>query len=269
MKFGDDISDILAYYKKNQEGQRSTTQQLEFSITFMLLQKYLPPRSKILELGAGVGFYTAQLALQGHLVTAVEPVAELVQTGKEILTKLNLQSQVTWQNKDARTFEAQPEHYDAVLIMGPLYHLIKKEDRIQVIEKAASSLKHQGLLFSAWLSRAGFLTYLLARQPGFIQQHQLIDEVMAHGHYLNHPRDGSFRGYFAEKNEMAELPKGFESVGLFCQDPCIGGLDDIFNLLPPNLKDEWTKYLFTQCHKPDLIGSGRSVMSITRKKEIK
>jgi hypothetical protein len=151
--------------------------------------------------------------------------------------------------------------------MGPLYHLIKSEDRAQVLVNSASSLKKNGLLFSAWLSRAGFLSYIMVRQPQFIQHSTLIEEVMQHGYYLNHPRDGSFRGYFADKNEILSVPAGFESVGVFNQDPCIGGLDDIFNSQSAELKEMWTGYLFSQCGNPELLGSGRSVMNVSRKKD--
>ena len=261
----DDISDIINYYRANQEANRSQTQQLEFRLTLKILEQHLPPRSKILELGAGIGFYTALLAAQGHHITAVEPVAEMIESGKKVMAHLKLSDQVTWVIEDARTVIAGSD-FDAVLIMGPLYHLIKAEDRAQVISNSSQCLKANGLMFSAWLTRSGFLSYIMVRQPLFIQQKALLDEVMQHGHYLNHPRDGSFRGYFAHRDEIMSMPEGFESVGVFSQDPCIGGLDDIFNTQSNEVKALWTDYLFLQSGQPELLGSGRSVMSISRKK---
>ena len=60
---------------------------------------------------------------------------------------------------DARDLsEVTGTDFDAVLMMGPLYHLIEEGDRITALEQAFRRLRSGGLIFSAFLSRLGVLS---------------------------------------------------------------------------------------------------------------
>ena len=70
----DDISDIAAYYNNDPENERTRLErhQLEYDLTWRYLEQYLPRQASILEVGAGTGRYTLELARRGYSVTAVD-----------------------------------------------------------------------------------------------------------------------------------------------------------------------------------------------------
>lgn len=44
------------------------------------------------------------------------------------------------------------EQYDVVLLMGPLYHLMREQDREKALQEALRVLKPGGLLFASFIS---------------------------------------------------------------------------------------------------------------------
>jgi len=70
----DDISHIRAFYDENveQEQGRLERHPIEHDVTWRYLDAYLPPRGKILDIGAATGAYSIPLAKRGYSVTAVD-----------------------------------------------------------------------------------------------------------------------------------------------------------------------------------------------------
>jgi SAM-dependent methyltransferase len=54
---------------------------------------------------------------------------------------------------DARELDAADASYDAVLLLGPLYHLVEAADRAQALAEARRVLRPGGLLAAAGISR--------------------------------------------------------------------------------------------------------------------
>ncbi len=263
----EDVSDILSYYDGNQEAFRYGRQQLEFQITARVLAQYLPASARILELGAGAGFYTAMLAERGHRVHAVDFSASLIEANRATIKEANCEDQVTHQVADARDTSALGEGlFDAVLVMGPLYHLVEEEERRRLLVGLRSRLNSGGLVFSAHLTRTGFLGYMLYKYPEWVSDPKRFKKLWKFGIEVNHPKNGSFRGYFTTVEEIEELDRaaGFEPVAIYAQDPVIGGVDEIYNRLPPPLKIAWADALFEVSEDRGLFGSARSLLSIAR-----
>src|SRR4030042_3746088 len=126
----DYISDIRAYYDNYPEHDRLERHQLERDVTWRYLDKYLPPRGKILEIGAATGAYTIPLAKRGYSVTAVDLSPKLIEVCRKRVIEEGLEKKVTCLVADARDLSSVGNTlFDAVLIMGPLYHLVEEEDR--------------------------------------------------------------------------------------------------------------------------------------------
>jgi S-adenosylmethionine-dependent methyltransferase len=91
----DYISDIRAYYDKYPEYDRLERHQMERDVTWRYLDKYLPPRGKILEIGAATGAYTILLAKRGYSVVAVDLSPRLLEICRKRVTEEGLQKKVT------------------------------------------------------------------------------------------------------------------------------------------------------------------------------
>jgi 2-polyprenyl-3-methyl-5-hydroxy-6-metoxy-1,4-benzoquinol methylase len=78
----DDVSDIAVFYSSDPEKEhvRLEHHQLEHDLTWRYLDRYLPSRGAILEVGAATGRYTLELARRGYQLTAVDLSATLIET---------------------------------------------------------------------------------------------------------------------------------------------------------------------------------------------
>jgi 2-polyprenyl-3-methyl-5-hydroxy-6-metoxy-1,4-benzoquinol methylase len=92
-----------------------------------MLEDHLHPRGKILEVGAATGRYTLGLAQRGYAVTAVDLSPACLDECKTNLTTAGFSGKVQYIVDDARSLaETADRDFDVVLLMGPLYHLVKK-----------------------------------------------------------------------------------------------------------------------------------------------
>jgi len=64
---------------------------------------------------------------------------------------------------EARCLTASSNSADAVLLSGPLYHLVERSVRLMALREARRILKPQGVLIAAAISRFASLMHGLAR----------------------------------------------------------------------------------------------------------
>ena len=266
----DSIEDISVYYQSNQEENRSSIQQLEFVITEKILDHSIKPNSEILEIGAGAGHYTSFLAEKNHQLTVIELVPELNLKNQSHLITKKLDHLVQFLTGDAREISGQlHQQFDCILVMGPLYHLTEVDDRRDLMKNLTRCLKVGGLMMTTHLSRVGLIGYMLTRFPtwGIDSPHEAA-EILTQGYLPKHPRNGQFRGYFTTPEEIRQMhtEQGLSDPQLHSQDPCIGSVDELFNRLPPEMKQSWSELLFQVSADPMALGSGRSLLAVSRKK---
>ncbi len=139
----------------------SKANSLEFFTNMHLFQKYLRPSSRILELGAGHGIYSINLAKQGHSVVATDVVQENVNEIEKTITANNLLN-ISVQNVNATDLSCfSDSEFDAVLSLGPYYHLRAQKERIQSLREAKRVIKDDGLVCIAYINKAFALAYFM------------------------------------------------------------------------------------------------------------
>lgn len=122
---------------------------------------------------------------------------------------------------DARHLDHADASVDAVLLLGPLYHLIAREDRIAALSETRRIVRPGGVVLAVGISRYATLLDmlfhgLLASNDAFaIVQQDLRDGQ--HRNPTNHP------GYFttAYLHRAEELRAEVEAAGLRC-DALVG-----------------------------------------------
>ena len=173
----DDLSDIREMYNAGWDGEanRLERHQLEADITWRYLNLYLPSHGRLLEIGFGTGFYTFPLARRGYQITAVDLADEYVSRCKARAEALDLSGQIDFRTGDARKLDGIPRgKFEAVLLMGPLYHLLLETDRTAALRSAYDCLKPGGVILSALISRFGILGDLIKKTPSWIENQEEV-----------------------------------------------------------------------------------------------
>lgn len=266
----DDVQDIAAYYNRDPQKEHTRLERhpLEYDLTWRYLRRCLPPGCAVLEVGAATGRYTVELARRGYQVTAVDMSAALLEECGRNLQAAGLADSVTLAIADARDLGALPrQDYDAVLLMGPLYHLVELPDRQLASRQAWQHLRPGGLIFSAFISRFGLLGDLMRNVPGWIDEQAEVQSVLTLGRDpLDYPR-GGFRGYFAHPQEIAPLHEeaGFETLALAAVEPAISAHDESYNDLQEPWRSRWLDVLEQISTEPSILGASRHLLYIGRK----
>lgn len=266
----DDIRDIADYYNRDpeREHRRLEENRLEFDLTWRYLENYLPSEGSILEIGAATGRYTLPLAQQGYGITAVDISPVQLQFSRGRIIGGGLGQAVNFLVADARDLRAiNKNDFDAVLLMGPLYHLVEEEDRKKALQEAHARLRKGGVIFSAFISRYGIFGDVLKNIPDVIEQREEIRSVLDLGRDTDdYPNEG-FRAYCAEVPEIAPLHHGigFENLALVGVEPAISADDESYNRLDDHLRQLWLDLLFEISTKESLIGASRHLLYVGRK----
>ena len=268
----DDVSDIAAYYNNDPERERSRLErhQLEYDLTWRYLSQYLPSQGSILELGAATGRYTLELAKRGYTITAVDMSLGLLEECRKSTADAGLERQVRFMVTDARDLsEVTEKGFDAVLLMGPLYHLVEEADRKVALKQVFDKLREGGILFSAFISRFGVLSDLIKDLPDWIEDQVKVRSLLTNGKRPeNYPR-GGFRGYFAHVSEIAPLHEaiGFETLAVVGVEPAISADDESYNRLEGRQRQLWLDLLYAISTEKSILGASRHLLYIGKKKD--
>lgn len=159
---------------------------LELARTQELIQRSLPAApAVVLDVGGGSGVYAAWLAALGYEVLLIDLVPKHIdQAGKRSAKQ---QSKIARMRVgDSRNLQEPDSSIDAVLMLGPLYHLTEREDRVQSLAEAFRVLRPGGLAFAVGISH--FASLFDSLHGGFFAEPlftPILDRDLAEGQHRN------------------------------------------------------------------------------------
>jgi len=161
--------DVLAYYGSNVESDRLAVGKgaLEFERTKEIILRFLQPGSAIADIGGATGRYAEWLASNGHRVDLVDPVPLHVELARRLAGD---PPRFGVHLGDARTLPFVAGSFDAVLLLGPLYHLEEEHDRADAVREAMRVCRRGGLIFAAAISRFAPLLNSICRGEAIDEQ---------------------------------------------------------------------------------------------------
>ena len=272
METVDDLADIRELYNAawDIEDTRLERHRLEADLTWRYLAQHLPTAGRLLEIGCGTGAYTFALAKRGYRITAVDLAEEFVARCKAKAAQLGLGDRIDFRIGDARNLEEVAHGaFDAVLLMGPLYHLVLEADRAAALRSAYRFLRPGGVIFSALISRFGVLADHLKKNPSWIEDREWVRSVMEHGHRPDSAPRGGFRGYFVRPEEIAPMHEavGFRTVRVAGVEPIVSAHDEAYNNLPDKKRAQWLDLLFEVSTEPSIIGMSIHLLYVGRRED--
>lgn len=218
--------EILDFYSDRYEEdtrlQRTAHGRLELLRTRELLDRLLPAAPvRVVDVGGATGVHARWLAEAGHTVDLIDPVPSHVAQAGEI-------PGVRAQVGDARALPFDDASADVVLLLGPLYHLTERGDRVLALREAVRVARPGGVVVAAAISRYAGLLELAAVGEVSEESERSLRRALATG--LHDPRSGFTTAYFHHPEELSgELGEaGLERVVVYgVEGPSAPALDNL------------------------------------------
>lgn len=207
--------EILAYYENAWDEDarlRGGIGQLEFLRTQEIVRRHLPEGpQRVLDIGGASGVHAEWLLDDGHAVHLIDPVPGHVESAR---SHLDGRHGFCAEVGDGRRLDVADGSFDAVLLMGPLYHLTERADRIQCWREAHRVLRPGGVAMAAVITRFASLFSGLSSGDLFDPEFRVVvEQDLADGQHRNPgDKDWFTTAYFHRPEEATEeaAEAGFE-----------------------------------------------------------
>jgi ubiquinone/menaquinone biosynthesis C-methylase UbiE len=151
-----DAEAIAAHYNLGVERDRLAggAGALELARTLVLLERHLPPPPAVIaDVGGGPGRYAFWLAERGYRVHLVDALPLHIEQARAAAGDRLHAPLASAEVGDARALRLAAASVDAVLLLGPLYHLQEHADRVQALAEARRVCRPGGVVIAAAISR--------------------------------------------------------------------------------------------------------------------
>lgn len=253
---------LITYYNKFNEDKRLTHRHgiVEYTTAMKYIHELLEKinNPKIIDIGAGCGAYCIPLKNEGYDVTAVE------------LIKHNLMT-IKTKDKDIKAYQGnalnlkkfKDNSFDIVLLFGPMYHLIKKEDKLKALMEAKRIVKSNGyILISYYMNEYAIITH--GFKEGNILNAIKNKQVDINYHITPKESDLYTMVRLEDINELKDLSK-LKRIKILSQDGPTDYLRPIINKMDELIFKEYIKYHLSICERPELLGASSHVLDILKK----
>lgn len=208
--------DVLASYNAGAEKNRLRFDLglIEFARTCELLLEKLPPAPAVIyDIGGGYGEYSWWLASHGYEVHLFDLSEKNIEMAAEFGAEYPDVHLAEVRVADARSIPLADESADAVLLFGPLYHVVEKQERLLALEECRRLLKPGGVLFAAGITRYATLLWAtttygatneLIGEPEFMD---MVEHELKTGQHIRNPKSayrGMGRSFFCLPKELVE-----------------------------------------------------------------
>ena len=260
-----DTMDALTQYYSgyDEDGRlRSRHGMVEFLTTMRYVERYLTPGARILEIGAGTGRYSHELARRGYRVDAVELVAHNI----AVFQKNTLPGEnVTIRQGNAVDLHMLAgETYDITLLLGPMYHLFTEAEQRQALTEALRVTKTGGVVFAAYCGNdATVIQFLFGR--GMIREERyqkLLDPVT-----FKTESDPSELFELYRREDIDALMAGLPATRLHYvgTDMATNYMRGVVDEMDDGVFQKYLQYHFCICERPDMVGFSHHILDVFRK----
>jgi methyltransferase family protein len=253
-------ADIREYYDRGGEETR-LIDSLELLRTKVLLRRFLPRAATVLDVGGGCGVHATWLTDEGHHVKLVDPVPRHVDSARAKGIEAVL--------GDARELRESDDSRDTVLLLGPLYHLVDRADRVQALAEARRVTRDLvvAAVISRWASTYDGMLRGLLDDPEVLP---MLHEDLATGtrRGTQHVPYGFTTCYFHRPSEMAAevADAGLTLVDLLPVEGMAQWIPDLADrLAEPGKRALLLELLARTEREPDVLGATSHLLVVARK----
>ena len=186
---------------------------IEFAVTCHALATHLPESGRILDIGGGPGRYTIWLAKRGYRVVLADLSPNLLDIAREKIAEAGVESKVESIGvADARDLKQWSDgSFDAVVSLGPFYHLPELHDRQIAAAEMVRVLRSGGVAFAALMPRSSFLrrTIAIRDERRHLLQPEWLKQLSDRGYFANDVAGRFNYGFGVRPAEVIPVFAGF------------------------------------------------------------
>ena len=251
------------------EWHRLERHRTEFAVTMRTLTEYLPAAPQaVLDVGGGPGRYALALSSLGYQVTLLD-----LSQGNLTLARQKAQerhiSLAQYVHGNALNLSAfPPQRFDAVLLFGPLYHLLTESERWQAVREAWRVLRPDGFIFAAFITRYAAFRDLAKNSPRtLLEKRAEWEDFVRTGIYHAGQGVGFTDAYFAHPAEIGPLMEGagFETLDLLGCEGVVAANEEQINRLTDAAWQAWVDLNYRLSKEPSLRGAADHLLYVGRK----
>jgi SAM-dependent methyltransferase len=201
-----DDAALRAYYERGIERERLSDGRgdLEFTRTAEIVLRRLPAAPAVVaDIGGGPGRYALWLASLGYQVEHRDLMPlHVEQLAAEVAGMAGIHTAVG----DVRDLDLPDASVDAVLLLGPLYHLTDRAERVRALRECARIVRPGGPVFAAAISRWAARIDGMLRERLYVKHPaavDLIDEIDRTG-MLPPFAEGGFTAFCHRPGELRD-----------------------------------------------------------------
>ena len=270
--------DVLAGYNAGIEKGRLHTDLglIEFERTKEILCELLPPPPAVIyDIGGGYGEYSYFLSSLGYDVYLYDLSERNIEMSYELGKEQNLTLKCA-AVADARSIDRPDASADAILLFGPLYHIVDYDERILCLKECRRLLKPNGLLFTAAITRYATTLWAITTYD----RNELLDEtafcdMIRHeiktGNHIKNPNSrysGIGRSYFHLPDELKDEieASGFKNTDIRgVIGPCwlIPNIDEVWH--DESKRESIMRIVRLLEKEKSIMGLSTHLLSISRK----
>ena len=268
--------EIAEYYAQGREPQRLSPGgpgELERVRTLTILARHLPPPpAVVVDVGGGAGVYAFPLAEAGYRVHLMDPVDVHLAEARRRVAESGV-SLASIASGDARKLGLADAMADAVLLLGPMYHLTEQSDRVQALREARRIVRPGGVVLAAAISRFASLIDGVARgyfcDPNF---REIAAQDLLTGQHRNPTQQAGYftTAYFHAPAELADECRDaglvdYEAVTV--EGPVWGAAAFGQVWTDPAARERLLELLASIEREPSILGASGHFLGIARRPE--
>ncbi len=263
------MSIVERFYDQNarEEWERLERHQIELQVTLRALSEFLPEApARLVDIGGGPGRYAIRLAQRGYRVTLVDLSSKSLELAGDKAVEAGVELE-GFLHANALDLAALPAaSFEAALLLGPLYHLQKLEERRTALEQVWRLLVPDGLVFASFITRfAGFRDAAVHGYSYVLADPAESERLLADG--INYAGKGFTDAYFVHPDEVIPLGEsaGFTTLRLMGCEGVLAGHEEYVNSLDGADHDFWLDINYRMAQEPCLLGASDHLLYIGRK----
>jgi len=265
---------VEEFYDKNaqDEWERLDRHRTEFEVTVKALREFLPPPpGRVLDVGGGPGRYSIAIAKLGYAVTLFDLSKRCLEFAERKSRELGVEISATVKGNALDLGSLAEEEFDAVLLMGPLYHLLSEEERRQAVSEAQKVLRPGGVVFATVITRYAPIRWSAKNEPEWFDRigKQILETGIWAGPETSPStaRVGFTASYFALPSELVQLMErqGFRTLSLIGCEGGISLIEEKINELIGESFDDWVDLNYKMGKDPIFHGGAEHLLYVGRK----